>query len=300
MDTNITPSLDYSSHDRLAESKKKRYFMLFLLAGLTFIFPRYFLDIESTTILGFFLYSTLMGIFLGLAFYLRKRQPMGKFWRVAFAFATFTIAMLLADELGRAIGELILPPSNSMSALTFYWFIQTLLPAASIIVLTRISGDNLGSLYLQWGNLRSGLIIGIGSFLIISVLSFSPLGIPLLTGDPSLTFRDILSWIPWIMISVLCNGFREELWFRGLLLKKFDAVLGQKLGNILQAIFFALPHFGVAYATRFYGNVGVILATFIIGLIMGSLTRKTDSLIAPSLLHAGLNVITWLGIFAAL
>lgn len=300
MNTKPTTSLDYSSPDRLAVSKKLGYFILFLLAGLTFIFPRFFLEIEATTTLGFFLYSTLTGIYIGLALYLRKREPMGKFWRVAFALAIFTIAMSLANELGRALGELILPPSNAMSALTFYWFLQTLLPAAAIILLTRISGDGLGSLYLKRGNLKSGLIIGIGAFLIISVLSFSPLGINAITHDPTLTFGDILPWIPWIFGSVLCNGFREEILFRGLFLKKFDAVLGKRMGNILQALFFALPHFGVAYATRFYGNVGVILATFIVGLTMGYLTRKTDSLLAPSLVHAGLDVIVWLGIFASL
>jgi len=208
--------------------------------------------------------------------------------------------MLLANELGRALGELILPPLNTMPVLTFYWFLQTALPAATIIFLTRISGDDLGSLYLNRGNLRSGFIIGIGSFLIISILSFLPPGIYAITHDLSLTFRDVLPWIPWIMISVLCNGFREEILLRGLFLKKCDAVLGKRLGNILQAVFFALPHFGVAYAARYFGNSVLILATFIIGLIMGSLTRKTDSLIAPSLLHAGLDVITWLGIFAAL
>ena len=271
-----------------------------MLAGLTFIVPRFFLEIEATTTVGFFLYSTLTGIYIGLALYVRKREPMGKFWRVAFALAIFTIAMSLANELGRALGELILPPSNAMSALTFYWFLQTLLPAAAIILLTRISGDGLGSLYLKRGNLKSGLIIGIGAFLIISVVSFSPLGINAITHDPTLTFGDILPWIPWIVGSVLCNGFREEILFRGLFLKKFDAVLGKRMGNILQTLFFALPHFGVAYATRFYGNVGVILATFIIGLTMGYLTRKTDSLLAPSLVHAGLDIIVWLGIFASL
>ncbi len=300
MNTKITTSLDYSSHDSLAVGKKLGYFILFLLAGLTFIFPRFFLDIEATTILGGVLYSTIAGIYIGLALYLRKREPMGKFWRIAFAFAIFSIAAPLATELGKALGKLILPPSNAMSVLTFYWFLQTLLPATAIILLTRISGDDLGSLYLKRGNLKSGLIIGIGSFLIISVLSFSPSGIYAITHDPSLTFADILPWIPWIWISVLCNGFREEIWFRGLFLKKFDAVLGKRMSNILQALFFALPHFGVAYATRYYGNIVVILATFIIGLIMGSLTRKTDSLIAPWLVHAGLDVITWLGIFAAL
>jgi len=299
MSTKFTTSLDDSSLDRLAVSKKLGYFILFLLAGLTFIFPRFFLDIEATTILGFVLYSTLAGIYIGLALYLRKREPMGKFWRVAYALAIFTIAMSLANEVGRALGELILPPSNAMSALTFYWFLMTLLPAAAIMLLTRISGDDLGSLYLKRGNLRNGLLIGLGAFLAISVVSFSPLGINAITHDPTLTFGDILTWIPWILISVLCNGFREEILFRGLFLKKFDAVVGKRMSNILQALLFALPHFG-GTITQFYGNVGVILATFIIGLAMGYLTRKMDSLLAPTLVHAGLDVITWLRIFATL
>lgn len=275
-------------------------FILFLLAGLTFIFPRFFLDIESTTTLGSFLYTILAGLYIGLALFLKKKSPDDKFWRVAFAFAVFTIAMPLATELGKSIGKLFLPPSNAMSVLTFYWFLQTLLPAVAIILLTRFSGDNLAALYLKQGNLKLGLVIGLGVFLVISVISFSPYGINAITGDPALTLADVSPWIPWILVSVLCNGFREEIIFRGLFLKKFEAVLGKGASNILQALIFALPHFGVAYATRFYGNLGLILVTFFIGLGMGYLTRKTDSLLAPSLVHAGLDVIVWLDIFSGL
>jgi len=300
MEDKITLSLDISSPDSLTGMNKLGVFILFLLAGLSVIFPRFFLEIESTTILGFLIYIALAVTYLVLALYLRKRESTSKFWRVAFAFSIFTIATPLANELGRALGKLILPPSNVMSVLTFYQFLTTSLPAAAIILLTLFSRDDLGSLYLKRGYLKSGLIIGIGAFLAISVFSFSPLGINAITHDPTLTFVDILPWIPWIWISVLCNGFREEIWFRGLFLKKFDAVLGKRLGNILQAVFFALPHFGVAYATRFYGNLGVILATFFVGLTMGYLTRKTDSLLAPWLVHAGLDVITWLIIFSTL
>ena len=275
-------------------------FIIFLFAGLTFIFPRFFLEIESTTTLGFFLYTTLAGIYLGFALFLKKKSPDGKFWRVAFAFAVFTIAMPLATELGKSIGKLLLPPGNAMSVLTFYWFLQTLLPAVIIILLTRFSGDKLEALYLKQGNLKLGLTIGLGVFLIISVLSFSPYGINAITGDPTLALADVFPWIPWILVSVLCNGFREEIIFRGLFLKKFEAVLGKGASNILQALLFALPHFGVAYANRFYGNWGVILVTFFIGLGMGYLTRKTDSLLAPSLVHAGFDVIVWLDIFSGL
>lgn len=300
MDNRITPPSDDFSPDRLVAMNRLGLSLLFLLAGLTVIVPRFYLDIRATTIMGFFLYSTLAGIYLGLALYLRRREGLAKYWRAAFAFSIFAIATPLANELGRALGGLIFPPErelNSMATITFNQFLTTVLPALAIILLTRISGDDLKSLYLKRGNLRKGLIIGAGTFLAISAFSFSPLGIKSLTHDPSLTFEEILPWIPWIWGSVLLNGFREEIWFRGLFLKKLDAVLGKRLGNLLQASFFALPHFGVDYSSQYFV---IILFTFIVGLIMGYLTRKTGSLLAPSLAHAGLDVTVWLAIFATL
>ena len=40
---------------------------------------------------------------------------------------------------------------------------------STVIVITRLSGNNLGSIYIQKGNLKQGLIIGSVAFLIAAI-----------------------------------------------------------------------------------------------------------------------------------
>jgi len=54
MDIKIATPLDYSSPDLLAASKKLGFFILFLLAGPSFIFPRFFSGYRVHDQLGLF------------------------------------------------------------------------------------------------------------------------------------------------------------------------------------------------------------------------------------------------------
>ncbi len=51
---------------------------------------------------------------------------------------------------------------------------STLVIVIPIVLLTRFSGNDMGSIYLQKGRLRLGLIIGLGTFLfcVILILAF--------------------------------------------------------------------------------------------------------------------------------
>jgi membrane protease YdiL (CAAX protease family) len=92
-----------------------------------------------------------------------------------------------------------------------------------IILFTLLSGNNLGSIYIQKGNLKLGLIIGLIAFFIF-VMGAIPMAT--LFNAQDLSLGRIAPWIPWILIYVLANGALEELLFRGLFLRKLQPFFG--------------------------------------------------------------------------
>ncbi len=187
-----------------------------------------------------------------------------------------------------------------MNGLVFAMLSSTALVAATIIVITRILGGSMYSLFLTQGKLRLGLIIGVIGFLVFVGLSIP--GANLLFQGQNLSISKLLSWMPWILPIVLANGLREELLYRGLFLRKFEGSLGLGLSGLLQALIFSFSHsvagIGVAqYTSYIWVLVG---ATFILGLVLGYVMQKTNSIIGPILVHAGTDIPIFVGIFSNL
>jgi uncharacterized protein len=102
-----------------------------------------------------------------------------------------------------------------------------------------------------------------------------------------MTFTRFLTLAPALVILVLCNGLREELWFRGLFLKKYEKFLGPLLSNVLTAMIFTSFHVQVQYALHLLPFLGYAA---ILGLSMGYLMQKSGSMLAPAIFHAGSDI----------
>jgi membrane protease YdiL (CAAX protease family) len=91
-----------------------------------------------------------------------------------------------------------------------------------ILLLTRLTGGSLGSIFVQKGRLKSGLLIGLALFVLAAVFS-----VPMsaLFKAQSVSAAKLLAWAPWILIYVLANATLEELEFRGLFLRKLTPSL---------------------------------------------------------------------------
>jgi membrane protease YdiL (CAAX protease family) len=96
-----------------------------------------------------------------------------------------------------------------------------------------------------------------------------------------------LELTPALLVLVLCNGLREELWFRGLFLKKYAQFLGPLSSNMLSAFIFAAFHVQVTYTPALLPFLGI---TFLLGLFLGYLMQKSGSVLASALLHAGSDI----------
>ena len=164
-----------------------------------------------------------------------------------------------------------------------------------IVVCTLCAGGGLGSIYLQRGKLKLGLIIGFVLF-----LAFLLTGIPVanaLFQGKDLTLARVLPWTPWLLIYCIANGANEELMFRGLFLKKLEPFLGKFLSNLMVALVFTLIHQGANYTSS---TLMFLAVTFPLALLLGWLTQKTNALWASILLHAGMDNPVMIGIFSNL
>jgi membrane protease YdiL (CAAX protease family) len=165
----------------------------------------------------------------------------------------------------------------------------------SIIILTKLSGGNLASIYLKEGNLKRGLLIGITAFM-ISVIGSIPVS-NMFFGGHDLQLTKVLAWTPCIVIFVFGNAFNEELLFRGLFLRKYNPFLGKFFSNLAIAIPFTLHHTGVTYTPDAILFLVILLP---LALVWGFITQKTDSLWGSVLFHAGTDIPIVLGIFSSL
>jgi membrane protease YdiL (CAAX protease family) len=92
-----------------------------------------------------------------------------------------------------------------------------------------------------------------------------------------------------IIFTYLAAGFSEELLYRGYMLKSLQIDLGfsRSISNIIQAILFAfLGHFGLPFLDNLIWRLPL-------GLALGGVMQKTDSLFLVSSLHAEYDIIMW-------
>jgi membrane protease YdiL (CAAX protease family) len=164
-----------------------------------------------------------------------------------------------------------------------------------VLLFTRVSGSSLGSVYVQKGNLKLGLTIGLIAFCLGAAIAV-PLAIFLFKGR-DLSLERILSWAPWLLVFVLANAAQEELLFRGLFLRKLEPFYGRFLSNLLIAFVFTALHGAATYSSD---QVLFLAGVFPLALAWGYVMQKTDGVWGSILFHAGMDIPIMLGIFSGL
>jgi membrane protease YdiL (CAAX protease family) len=242
------------------------------------------------------IYSIILSIFfLTLTILFHRNEKYKKHWQILLAFFIASFALNL-----QAISGWLGFQTTTINGLVLAMLSSTALVVASIIVLTRISGGSMYSIFLAKGKIKLGLLVGLIGFLVFVALSIP--GANFLFQGQNLTMAKLFSWMPWILPIVLANGLREELLYRGLFLRKFEVPLGKGLSVFLQALIFSLSHsvagIGITQYTPYISML--IVATFLLGLVLGYVMQRTDSIIGPILIHAGTDIPIFIGIFSNL
>jgi len=234
-------------------------------------------------------------VLLGSSLLLRRSDHLRKHWPVIFAFFIASFAQALDYYLSGWLPSLLGLDMKSPAGIAVDKLESTLLIVIPILALTRLSGNNMGSIYLQKGKLGLGLIIGLSVFVVVAALSVPWAQWQYRVGDLSL--QRVLPWIPWILLFVLANSINEELLFRGLFLQKLEPFLGAFPANLCMAIPFVMLHIGVDYSR----NTLLLLALLLpLGLLLGYIMQKTRSVLAPWLIHASMDIAVVLALFSQL
>jgi membrane protease YdiL (CAAX protease family) len=225
-------------------------------------------------------------LFLTIAILFYKMKPQEKFFPLFFTFSISALVYLFMLSWG---------PGDTIENKVFSIFLTTIIVVVSIIVSTRIIGDDLASIYLKKGNLQLGLIIGLFTFLIFLITAI-PASIWIFGGQEMSTER-LIYLAPWILAFIFLNAIREELLFRAFFLKKYEEFLEPDNSNLLQALIFSLAHIYVPFNS--FLPIYLIL-TFFLGLAFGALMQKTDSILVSILFHAGADIPVILAVFSVL
>ncbi|MCX6036051.1 MAG: CPBP family intramembrane metalloprotease [Chloroflexi bacterium] len=223
----------------------------------------------------------------------RKSTRFEKYWQVLLGLLIMTIAVSLDWVFGRYLMDYLGVNGNTPVSFALLKLNECAVVVCMVVLFTRMSGGSLGSIYIQKGSLKLGLIIGLIAFFVcvagsipMTFLMFKPGG---------LTFARIISWIPWVLISVLANAAQEELLFRGLFLRKLQPFFGKFLSTLLIVFVFTLLHKGITYTSNDFIFLAIL---FPLGLAWGYVMQKTDSVWGSILFHAGTDIPIFLGIFS--
>src|SRR5512140_61201 len=162
--------------------------------------------------------AVVVAILLGVTLWLRSSESGRAYWGVFYALFAGGLAVLVSTLFSGTMMALLGasdPPTTPQDA-GLANFSQSALRVATILVLTAIVRTEWRSIYLQKGRIGLGLAVGIPGFLVLAAWGLLPIGV-----------NKLLPLLPWILLYILSNGFAEELMFRGIRLKRYEAFLGR-------------------------------------------------------------------------
>ena len=224
----------------------------------------------------------------------RRSNRLEKYGPVLLGLLTMLVAVSLDWIFGNYLIDTLGVTDENPAGWAILKLNECLVIVGVILLFTKLFRGTLGSIYIQKGNLKLGLIVGLGTFALAAVGSFPMAS---LFNARDLSLARVSPWIPWLLIYVLSNATMEELLFRGLFLRKLEPFFGRIFTNILIAFVFTLLH----GATRYSADQVLFLAIlFPLALVWGYLMQKTDAVWGSILFHAGMDIPIMLGIFSNL
>lgn len=271
-------------------------FVLFLTGGLMiFLFGNNWTSRFPTNDSTLYKWS-LSVLFLTLAVALRRSKRLHECSEIAFALFIAAFAVALQWGCGNWLKLLLPPAASTAQGLAIEKLAEAIPVVLSILLFTRLTGNDMGSLFLKKGDLRWGLRFGLISFAIwaaiFAVIAILGANAPASQGlfATGVPLTVIAAALPWMLVWAFTNSLMEELWFRGVFLKKLSPVLGAAASVLVTALVFAAPHFGGTYIAAAERMIfaGIVL---VLGLVNGTVMLKTDSIWGSVLFHAGYDLL---------
>ncbi len=231
---------------------------------------------------------------LGLVF--RRSDRFAAYWPIPFAFFAGLTAISLDYYL--SLSRWLLPwlglSLASPAGLAIEKLESSLLGILVILILNRLAGQKLESLYVRRGNLRLGLAVGLIAFMVMIPLAL-PVAAFSFRGE-DLSWTRVRPWTPWVLLFVLANAADEELIFRGLFIGRLEPLLGKLSTNLVTTVPFVLLHAAGNYASDQF--LFLVLQLLPLSLAWCWLMQKTRSLWGSVLFHAAMDIPLIVGLFS--
>jgi membrane protease YdiL (CAAX protease family) len=298
------PSLNTGEHKRKYDSSTKAksigckaiLFVIFLVCSLAvFLLGANYSTLFPTN--GNTVFATgVSAVFLIAALLFKRTDKLVKFWPITYAFFVASMVNLVSDVFGAYQGDFVRFLGASTGTNPGFGvgkLYETLLAVIPILVLTLLSGADLRSLSLVKGNLNYKWGFGIGTLLVVNYLTSV-----LIFFGTGYEMSKLGSVILWGAVFAFSNSMLEELWVRGLFVKKLVPLIGVVGTVLLTSIWFGVMHFvAVAYMPITVVPIFVINA-FTLGLACGILMVKTDSIWGAYLIHAAADLFLFIAMLA--
>lgn len=241
----------------------------------------------------------LAAVLLAIALSARRSESLKRYWEIPFAFFVFAVAGFFGDGSVSPFQWLFVhdvlhqatttnnPLASTVAGMVAAQVFGTAMLTIPILALTRASGTRFRAVFLSrpagWWGLAVAVVVFAVFYLLVArgrTESFFP------THGTVSTSR-LLSLTPALLVLVLLNGFREELWFRGLFLKKYGRFLSPLAANVLAGVIFTSFHVEVQYSA----SILVFLAyALVLGLVFGWVMQRTKSVWPSAILHAATDI----------
>jgi len=271
-------------------------FVLFLVCGFAIlVFGSNYFEIFPTN--KNLIYNLIISaLFLMVALWLKHNNDLNKYWRITYAFFVASVAFPITLVLNRwddvVLGwfNVTVETPQGIAIAKTYEMILVVIP---ILLLTKLSGAGLGSIYLKRGNWK--LSLGIGALVFfnfaISALMFFA---------ERYTSMDLLdAAIVWGIVFSFANSFMEELWLRGIFLKHFEPIFGIGGSVLLTSIVFASMHAGAVYVNPTVVPFLLVYA-LTLGIGCGYLMMKTSNIWGATIIHAAADLLGFIAVMASI
>jgi membrane protease YdiL (CAAX protease family) len=269
-------------------------FTLFLLCeAAIFFFGSHYFDVFPTNKNLTFNLS-IAAVFLVVSLWFKRDKRWSWYWQIAFAFFIASLATPLSALTSgwvRMVLNWFAVTVDTSKGLAIEKICEMLIKTLPILALVKLSGADLGSIFLKRGNLKLGLGIGVLVFFFLVPASF------MFAAQRFTRLDALVAAVVWGFVFSMANGFMEELWVRGLFLKRFAPLIGSHGAVWLTSMIFAWMH-GFGFYFDPIALIFFMVNTLALGLGCGYLILKSDSLWGAVIIHAASDFFLFIAVLA--
>jgi membrane protease YdiL (CAAX protease family) len=259
-------------------------FIVFNVGGYNNFVPGDVVLLTRSAIAGILVLTTLV--------LYRTKDRDSVFLQISFAFLIASIGLLLAFFFGKWYQLIPGLSTDTVEGTTIAKVAEVIPIVFAILVGTWLIERSYKPVFLTGGNHKKSLGLG----LILSPVALIPFfamgGLGLSAG-----IETIAAWLPWLCVFGFSNGFMEELMIRGLFLKRYDSLFGQRQSLVLTSVIFAFFHQAVLQYTDMVTFMAFLVVTFLLGLVWGYIMQKSDSIWGAVVAHAVADILLLITVF---